>query len=59
MSIAVVNIFKITKEHDNTRDYPMHSFYMGLLTVRHSPSLLLLTLADSYLCYHVANTAGF
>ena len=37
------------KEYDNIRDYSTRSFYMGLLSVRHSPSLLLLTLdANSY-----------
>ena len=33
--------FKTTKEYDNTRDYPMRSFYMS---VRYPPSLLLLIL---------------
>ena len=39
-----LTLFKITKEYDNTRDYSMRSFYTGLLNVRHSPFLILLTL---------------
>ena len=43
-----LTLFKITKEYGNTRDYSTRSFYTGLLSVRHSPSLspslILLTL---------------
>ena len=48
----LLTLFKIIKEYNNTRDYPTCSFHTGLLSIRHSPSLLLLTLGSNTNVWH-------